>query len=183
VKRLLLLALLALGSGAAGFLLFVGWSGKDRPEDQGLPPLPAAPRAATIAPEFALPDLSGTLRASSEWDGAIRLVNFWATWCPPCVREIPLLMDIQQEYADRGVQVIGIAIDDPAAVAAFAEEFAFNYPVLVGEEEAMDLGHQFLEGFFGLPFTAFADRNGRILRVHSGEIHREEIEAILVELL
>jgi len=177
------LVLLAAASGAAGFLLYVGLVGKDRPLDDGLPPLPAAPQAAEFAPDFVLPDLDGKARSSSEWHGTVRVVNFWATWCPPCIREIPLLVDIQQEYADRGVQVLGIAIDEAENVVEFAADFQFNYPVLIGQDEAMDLGHQFLNGFIGLPFTAFTDRGGRILRVHSGEIHREQIEAILAELL
>jgi hypothetical protein len=79
--------------------------------------------------------------------------------------------------------VIGIAIDETEAVAGFAERFEFNYPVLVGQEDAMELGNRFLNGFIGLPFTVFTDRSGRILQVHNGEIHREEIEAILAELL
>jgi thiol-disulfide isomerase/thioredoxin len=183
VNRTLPLVLLALASGAAGFLLYLGLVGKDRLPDDGLPPIPAAPQAAEFAPDFVLPDLDGTLRSSSEWDGTVRVVNFWATWCPPCIREIPLLVEIQREYAQRGVQVLGIAIDGTEAVTDFAADFEFNYPVLIGEEDGMELGHQFLDGFIGLPFTAFTDRSGRILRVHSGEIHREQIEAILAELL
>lgn len=183
MKRALPLVLLALGSGAAGFLLYVALVGNRPPSVDGLPPLPAAPQAAEFAPAFVLPDLDGTPRSSSEWDGTIRVVNFWATWCPPCIREIPLLVEIQEEYADQGVQVLGIAIDETEAVVDFAADFAFNYPVLVGQEDAMDLGNRFLNGFIGLPFTAFTDRSGRILRVHSGEIHREQIVAILADLL
>lgn len=183
MTRALPLVLLALGSGAAGFLLYLVLVGNRPPTGDGLPPLPAAPQAAEFAPAFVLPDLDGTPRSSGEWDGTIRVVNFWATWCPPCIREIPLLVEIQAEYADQGVQVLGIAIDETEAVVDFAADFAFNYPVLVGQEDAMDLGNRFLNGFIGLPFTAFTDRSGRILRVHSGEIHREQIVAILAELL
>jgi thiol-disulfide isomerase/thioredoxin len=183
VNRALPLVLLALGSGVAGFLLYHGLVGDKQPTGDGLPPLPAAPQAAEFAPEFVLPDLTGTPRSSGEWDGTIRVVNFWATWCPPCIREIPLLVEIQQEYAPQGVQVLGIAIDETEAVIEFAADFTFNYPVLIGQEDAMELGNQFLNGFIGLPFTAFTDRSGKILRVHSGEIHREQIVAILAELL
>lgn len=182
MKRALLLAALALGSGAAGFMLYLGLSGADSPAGS-LPPAPQAQQAAAFAPDFVLPDVTGTERASDEWSGSIRVVNFWATWCPPCVREIPLLVDVQAEYGARGVQVIGIAIDETDAVVAFADDFAFNYPVLVGQEDAMALGHRFVDGFIGLPFTVFTGRDGRIHRVHTGEIHREQIEAILAELL
>jgi len=183
VRRVLALALLALGSGAAGFLLYLGLVDHRHPVGDGLPPLPAAPQAAEFAPDFVLPDIDGTPRSSDEWDNTIRVVNFWATWCPPCIREIPLLVEIQDEYAEQGVQVLGIAIDETEAVVDFATDFAFNYPVLIGQEDAMDLGHRFLNGFIGLPFTAFTDRSGRIIRVHSGEIHREQIVAILADLL
>ena len=182
MKRGLALAVLALSAGAAGFFLYLGLAG-DRLPDDGLPPLPPPPQAAEFAPAFTLPDIAGTPRSSSEWDGSIRVVNFWATWCPPCIREIPLLMDIQREYGDRGVQVIGIAIDETEAVTEFSAEFAFNYPVLIGQEDALALGNAFLDGFIGLPFTAFTDRNGRILDVHTGELHREQLEEILARLL
>lgn len=183
MKRALPLALLVLASGVAGYLLYPAFVGQHRLPDDGLPPIPAAPQAAEFAPDFVLPDLEGTPRSSDEWHDTVRVVNFWATWCPPCIREIPLLVEIQREYAGRGVQVLGIAMDETEAVAEFAAEFEFNYPVLIGQEEAMELGHQFLDGFIGLPFTVFTDRAGRIVQVHNGEIHREQIEAILANLL
>lgn len=184
MKRLLPLAFLALGAGAAGFFLYLGLAGPEQHGDDRLAaPASNAPRAAEFAPEFTLPDLDGVARSSGEWHDTVRVVNFWATWCPPCIREIPLLVDIQQEYGGRGVQVLGIAIDETDAVVDFAGGIAFNYPVLIGQEDAMNLGNRFLNGFIGLPFTAFTDRSGRIVRVHTGELHREQIEAILAELL
>jgi thiol-disulfide isomerase/thioredoxin len=181
MKKVLPLLLLALASGAAGFYMYLGLT-RDTTLVEEFAPLPQ-PRAAEFAPEFSLPDLDGNVRAGSEWAGTIRVVNFWATWCPPCIREIPLLTEIQAELAERGVQVIGIAIDETDAVLDFASGFDFNYPVLVGQQEAMDVGHQFMNGFIGLPFTVFTDRDGRIIEVHTGEIHREQIEAILSPLL
>nr|WP_240901549.1 TlpA disulfide reductase family protein [Thioalkalivibrio sp. XN279] len=160
-----------LASAVAGFLLYQGLAGG------------GFGTQARPAPEFTLPDLDGVARSSDEWDGDIRVVNFWATWCPPCIREIPLLVEIQDEYRDRGVTVIGIAVDETEAVAEFAADFAFNYPVVVGQEEAMNLAQAYAENFIGLPFTAFTDRAGRIRHIHTGEIHRAEIEEILSRLL
>jgi thiol-disulfide isomerase/thioredoxin len=171
LKKTIALVLLLLGSGVAGFLLYQGLAGG------------GSGTQARPAPAFTLPDLEGVARSSAEWDGDIRVVNFWATWCPPCIREIPLLVEIQDEYRERGVTVIGIAVDETAAVAEFAAGFAFNYPVVVGQEEAMALAQSYAENFIGLPFTAFTDRAGRIRHIHTGEIHREEIEEILSSLL
>jgi thiol-disulfide isomerase/thioredoxin len=171
VRKVIALALLLLASGVAGFLLYQGVAGGGF----GTP--------AREAPAFTLPDLDGVARSSDEWDGDVRVVNFWATWCPPCIREIPLLVEIQDEYRDRGVTVIGIAVDETEAVAEFAAGFDFNYPVVVGQEEAMNLAQAYAENFIGLPFTAFTDRAGRIRHIHTGEIHREEIEEILSRLL
>ena len=171
MKKMLAILLLLLASGSAGFFLYQGLMG-DGDSD-----------SARAAPSFSLPDLTGTPRSGDEWQGDIRVVNFWATWCPPCIREIPLLVAIQDEYRARGVTVVGIAIDETEAVAEFAAGFEFNYPVLVGQEEAMNLAQAFADNFIGLPFTAFTDREGRIRHVHTGEIHREEIEEILARLL
>ena len=169
-SRILPILLIALLSGVTGFLAYRGLDGSN-------------PASAGMAPEFALPDVKGDLRSSSEWDGKIRIVNFWATWCPPCRREIPLLVDIQREFAGRDVQVIGIAIDDTEAVTEFAQRIPFNFPVLIGQQDAVDLANRYLPDFVGLPFTAFADASGRIVHVHTGELHREQIEAILGQIL
>ncbi|MFU8895163.1 MAG: TlpA family protein disulfide reductase [Gammaproteobacteria bacterium] len=183
MMRTLPLVLLALAAGVAGFFLYATLVSRDVPPDDGRSLLPVTQPVAEFAPVFVLPDVAGTQRSSTEWDDTFRVVNFWATWCPPCIREIPLLVDIQAEYGARGVQVLGIAIDDAEAVSAFAEQFEFNYPVLVGQDDAMELGHRFVSDFIGLPFTVFTDRSGRIIQFHMGEIHREQIEAILAELL
>lgn len=169
MRKVVALALLLLASGVAGFVLYQF--------------IAADSAAARPAPAFTLPDLAGTPRSSAEWNGDLRIVNFWATWCPPCIREIPLLVEIQEEYRDRGVTVIGIAVDETEAVAEFAADFDFNYPVVVGQEEAMNLAQAYAESFIGLPFTAFVDRDGRIRHVHTGEIHRPELEEILAGLL
>ena len=81
--------------------------------------------------EFVLPHIDGSERRLSDWDGESRLVNFWATWCAPCRREIPLLKQLQTEEPEKGLQVIGIAVDYMEDVRAYAEAAQFNYPILV----------------------------------------------------
>jgi thiol-disulfide isomerase/thioredoxin len=177
MRSTLLLVLLAAGAAVTGFFAYRTL----------VDPKPAvrapAPEAARTAPDFALPDLDGQMRMSDEWHDRIRVVNFWATWCPPCRKEIPLLKEIQAEYADRGVQVIGIAMDETEAVTEYAESMDFNYPVLIGQQEAVDLGNRFLKDFIGLPFTVFTDRDGRIVDIHTGELHRDQIETYLGRIL
>ncbi len=172
-RQLLALGILALASAAAGYLSYT----------QMRAPAPAsAPAASSALPEFTLPDLEGRPRQSSEWEGRVRVVNFWATWCPPCRREIPLLKELQSEYGDR-VDIIGVAIDDMEAVREYAVEAEFNYPVLVGQQDAVDLGNRVLKDWIGLPFTAFVDASGTIRHVHVGEIHREQAEGFLRSIL
>jgi len=136
-------------------------------------------------PSFALPDVSGVERNFSDWDGKNRIVNFWATWCAPCRREIPLLKAFQDQQGNNGFQVIGIAVDFPEAVANYAEAAQFNYPVLVGEQDAMAIAESSGVEFIGLPFTMFVASDGELLSAYIGELHQshlDEIVAIMTRL-
>jgi thiol-disulfide isomerase/thioredoxin len=170
-RQLVLVVILAIVSAVAGFFLYRGSSPVD-PEIS----------ATEMAPAFVLQDVEGTGRDSSEWDGRVRLINFWATWCPPCRREIPLLIDLQNEHGDQ-IQILGIAIDDLDAVREYAESTDFNYPILIGQQNAIDLANTYLNDFIGLPFTAFVDSNGHVVRVHVGELHRDQAETFISEIL
>ena len=174
-------ALVAVGliAGGAGYVLSQYTSG---PAPESATVTVAEAEAARTVPAFSLIDVEGNMRDGSEWSGQVRLVNFWATWCPPCRREIPLLIELQEEHAGK-LQVIGIAIDDLDDVQAYAADAGFNYPVLVGQQEAVDLGNAFLKDFVGLPFTVIANAENEIIRVHVGELHREQAEAFLGEVL
>ena len=179
MRSLIFLLLLAAAAATTRFFAYRFFVSPERSPTVRAP----QPEAAKTAPPFALPDLDGTVRSSEEWNGMVRVVNFWATWCPPCRKEIPLLKEIQTEFADRGVQIIGIAMDETQAVTDYAQTMQFNYPVLIGQQDAVALGNEFLKDFIGLPFTAFTDREGRIIDIHTGELHRDQIEAYLKPLL
>ena len=129
--------------------------------------------------DFALPDLEGNVRRISDWNGKGRLVNFWATWCAPCRREIPLLKKTQAANADENVQIIGIAVDFPDEVAAFAEEAEFNYPILIGQEDAMAAAEASGIDFIGMPFTMIIAPDGELLKSHMGEIVEAHIDAVI----
>jgi len=149
-------------------------------------PLPASmPETSAITvpsepveslPEFALSNLEGERTAIGSWPGRALLINFWATWCPPCLREIPLLKEFQDEHAGNPVQVVGIAIDRLDPVQEFAMGMEFNYPILIGQADAMDAAAAFGVEFFGLPFSVFTDTQGAVLGVHTGELHPEDLE-------
>lgn len=130
-------------------------------------------------PSFSLPDVSGTPHELSEWQGKNRILNFWATWCAPCRREIPLLKAFQDEQRGNGFQVIGIAVDFPEPVARYAEAAEFNYPILVGEQDAMALAESSGVEFVGLPFTMFVASDGELLGAYIGELHQSHLDVIV----
>ena len=134
------------------------------------------------AVSFTLPDIDGTPTEFATWDGKHRIVNFWATWCAPCRREIPLLKDFQDAQAAADIQVIGIAVDFPEEVSRYAEAAQFNYPVLVGQEEAMAIAESSGVPFIGLPFTMIVGKDGQLIDTHMGEIFEDDL-ALLVDTL
>src|SRR4029077_17590631 len=113
-----------------------------------------------------------------EWGGRPLGINFWATWCDPCRREIPLLKALRREHAADGLEIVGIAIDYPDSVRKYALEHGIDYPLLVGEREGLEAAAAFgMETV--LPFSVFAEREGRVVTLKIGELHRDEAELIL----
>ena len=140
-----------------------------------------APRVLEVVshPEFTLPDIAGTERTFSEWQGKNRLINFWATWCAPCRREIPLLKEFQREHNGNGFQVIGIAVDYPEEVSAYSESAEFNYPVLIGQQDAMAVAEGSGIEFIGMPFTMFVTRDGEYVGAYIGELHQSHLNDVV----
>jgi thiol-disulfide isomerase/thioredoxin len=173
----LVLTVVAIAAGAAGYWL----ASRQEP---ALPPPEVAPAATPeVRPVFTLLDADGNRRSSSEFEGRAVLFNFWATWCAPCRREIPLLNALQAEYADRGLQVVGIAVDTAENVAAYQAELPLRYPSLHGELDAIEVGRRFGLDLYGLPVSVFTDRQGRILGSHVGELDRDQAEGYLAKML
>jgi len=130
-------------------------------------------------PEFTLTNLAGESQSIKSWPGHALIINFWATWCTPCIREIPLLKEFQETNNDKPIQVVGIAVDRFEPVKNFAKNMTFNYPVLIGQSEAMDAANAFGVDFYGLPFSVFTDTNGSVLGVHTGELKSGDLDEVL----
>jgi thiol-disulfide isomerase/thioredoxin len=132
-------------------------------------------------PEIQLPGTDGRVHRLAEWKGRPLAVNFWATWCDPCRREIPLLKGLRREHAADGLEIVGIAIDYADKVKQYAAAHRMDYPLLLGDEGGLTAAAAFgMEAV--LPFTVFADRDGRVLTIKVGELHRNEAELILARL-
>jgi thiol-disulfide isomerase/thioredoxin len=135
------------------------------------------------APEYNLPDLNNVVHNSHEWDGKVVILNFWATWCPPCRKETPTFVELQEKYARAGAQFVGIAIDKKAAVQDFMDTYGVNYPMLIGENNAINISKKFGNRFGALPYTVIIDRQGHINLVHRGGISQELAESTIKHLL
>jgi len=170
IRPLLLTALLACAA-LGGYAAYLGLAAPE-----GAPPAREDGTPRGHVPAFVLDDLDGEPRATSAFLGRPLVINFWATWCPPCLREMPLLADLHARHGDT-LQVLGIAIDRAGPVREFAERHGIDYPLLVGEQAGMELAAEFGDAFRGLPFTVFADAEGRIVEIHLGEMFEDELRA------
>jgi thiol-disulfide isomerase/thioredoxin len=191
---------LAIGLWVAVFLVAgirFGSSWQQRPKNQTVdttvnssvestvntqPIVPIETSEATVAvgdrlPAIKLDDLKGQPRSLSEWSGRTLLINFWATWCAPCRKEMPLLEQFQASEDPARLQVIGIAIDRRDPVLQFIGETGVTYPNLVGEMDATRAAERFAVGF-GLPLSVVAAPDGTVLAVHMGEITVTDLEQI-----
>lgn len=167
---------LAICAGYAGYLL----------QSQQRAPDPSPGTAAAVTPVTAEPlthwsfnDLDGRERHMSEWAGKVLVVNFWATWCPPCRKEIPAFIALQERHAADGVQFVGIALDRVDAVREYATTTGMNYPVLVGETAVADYMRALGNTIGALPFSVLIGRDGTILETHQGEWHEADVERAL----
>ena len=186
---------LLLAAGAGGFVAYrlsaprgastltpVQYPGtvRSRPEagesDESAPP--TTKKIPEVLPDVAMPDGNGVMHKLSDWKGRPLMVNFWATWCEPCRREIPLLKSLRQERSGESLEIVGIAVDFKDAVLDYTHKIGIDYPVLIGEKDGTAAIDAFgLDTVF--PFTVFADTQGRIFTVKVGELSRDEAKVIL----
>ena len=134
-------------------------------------------------PDFTLQDLTGRSRAISEWDGKVILLNFWATWCPPCRKEIPEFIELRQELDPYSFEVIGVAIDQATPTQDFIDGFGVQYPNLLADTNGIDIMRAYGNTLGTLPYTVIIDQNQNIVKVFRKEIHRADAKAVIYPLL
>lgn len=132
-------------------------------------------QATTATLDFSLPDLNGQMHSISQWRGKLVVLNFWATWCPSCLKEIPEFIRLQQELGPQGLQIIGVSTDDPQTLQSFLKTYEINYPMLVAGDNGMVLSQQLGNIIGVLPFTVLIDRQGQVADRHIGELPGEKI--------
>jgi len=134
-----------------------------------------------VAPDFALKDADGKLVHLSDYKGKVVIVDFWATWCEPCKIEIPWFMDMQRKNKDKGLEVLGVAMDDEGweAVKPFAQSLGINYRLVMGNDQTA----QMYGGVDALPTTFLIDRAGKIAAVHVGLTSKKDFEDGIEALL
>ena len=135
------------------------------------------------APDFHFTDQHGVERRLSDWRGNVRVVNFWGTWCPPCVHEIPVLIAVQDSFRTRGVRIIGVAVDEPDGAFAMAKELGMSYPTMADSRRSIDLLHAYGNRAAALPFTAFIDSEGLIRDRFVGALTLEQARQKILALL
>lgn len=170
-------------SVVAAVLLVMIWTGVRKSHQGGSGErLHVAKVKGAVAPDFALTDVAtGKIVRLSDFKGKAVLLNFWATWCPPCKVEIPWFVDLQKQYGDQGLVVLGVAMDDAQQqeIAAFAQNMGVNYPILLGTNEVSDT----YGGVEALPTTFYIGRDGKIVdRVFGLRSHREVEEQVKAAL-
>lgn len=128
-------------------------------------------------------DLQGKARSLAEWPGQLLLVNFWATWCTPCLEEIPMLLELRRAHKANGLEIVGIAIDQAAKVGEMAKKLSIEYPVFLADVRGLQLLRELGNASGGLPFTVLLDRRMQLAARKLGALKRPEAEAMLARLL
>jgi len=145
----------------------------------------AAVDEAMYRPDFTLSTPDGELRSIDDWSGQVVLIDFWASWCIPCRREMPVFNELRARYADQGFEVVGLAADELDKVRQFLSEVPIEFPIVYGNVfEIMGISEEYGNSYGGLPFSAVIDREGYVRYTQKpGTVSFEDVEEILERLL
>ena len=177
----LLMVGLAVAGLASGYV-FNNWQHEQKLAETKITTSKETP-VSNVRPLFKLKDLEDKVRDIKEWDGQVLMINFWATWCPPCRREMPAFIELQEKYQDKGFTIIGIALDEKQAVIDFTDPMGMNYPILLAEQEGITLAKAYGNNLGVLPFTVIVDRKGNIIHRQRSELTFEQVEGMIKPLL
>jgi len=134
--------------------------------------------------DFSLPEIDGKMRSLKEWRGKVIVLNFWATWCPPCREEIPVFIALQKKYGADSLQVIGVATsDNKTSVMLYRQSAGINYPILMGNDDTMDLAAKYGDRMNSLPYSVIINRSGSIAVRKLGAFTETELESLVKPLL
>lgn len=178
--QILLIAAVAVGAAAAGYLTRQGLS---EPDSAARLDPATAEHAGTALMALELPDLDGHPQALEQWRGNVLVVNFWATWCPPCIKEIPEFSAVSRRHADAPVRFVGISIDQAEAVRRFQRDFEVPYPLLIGTPNTLTMAKSFGNSVQALPFTVILDQAGEVRHIKLGTLNEAELEGKIRALL
>lgn len=145
-------------------------------------PVPAEASAVDAFYNRTLPDANGVPAAMSQWKGRPLVLNFWATWCAPCVEEMPELTALQKELQPKNIQILGIGIDNPANVSAFAAKYQIGYPLYVAGIDGSELSRRLGNQAGGLPFTVVVDASGKVIKTYLGRLKMDQLRRDLQAL-
>lgn len=183
-KNLIIMAAVALMAASGGY--FAAMVLGPTPGPMSAAPVPNASNvsqalrtqdlAGQRRPDFKLTDIHGASVSAADFDGGVWLLNFWATWCTPCVEEMPMLSRLQSDHGRRGMNVVGIALDDAEKAREFALALSIDYPVLVGLTDVMLVGRRYGNSAGMLPYSVLIDADGTIRWTHLGALKREDLE-------
>ncbi|MFZ6646395.1 TlpA disulfide reductase family protein [Undibacterium sp. TJN25] len=132
--------------------------------------------------KMTLADSKGQQQKLSQWQGKFLVVNFWATWCGPCVQEMPELSALQGELASKNIQLLGLGIDSPSNIAEFADKYKITYPVFAAGMDGTELSRQMGNQAGGLPFTVLIAPDGSLVKSYLGRLNMNELRADITKL-
>lgn len=173
------MAFTAVGIAAVAGGVYAGRRLLASPEAPG----PVSARGTAALFSATLPDSHGVSTPLARWQGKPLVLNFWATWCAPCVAEMPDLQRLYEAYQARGVGFVGIGIDKADAIAEFATRVGVTYPLLVGGYAGTDLARDFGNANGSLPFTVVLNRAGAVASTQLGRIRAENLRSIIDSVL
>ncbi len=179
LAAVLSLALIIIISAAGGFYANRLYSAHTR----NMIDVAASNQAQPYRPDFSLPNLNGKLQSINNWDGKVIMVNFWASWCPPCRREIPSFIRLYKHYKKKGFVIVGVALDNSRNVREFLNPLGINYPVLLGGKTGVEISNTYGNQLDALPFTVIINRKGHIIYANPGELSYQQAETLITPLL